>query len=98
MLHWQAKFLRIYRQSNYNLVFICLSFQYIEPTRGLIIELETGHIFGEHSGVHHFTLGQKIPGVTWGNEAFYVAKLDSGSQEVFIVSSFSFPFASIGSR
>ncbi|KAM3173522.1 hypothetical protein ACTXT7_012339 [Hymenolepis weldensis] len=59
--------------------------KYIEPTRGLIIELETGHIFGEHSGVHHFTLGQKIPGVTWGNEAFYVAKLDGQSQEVFIV-------------
>ncbi|VDO03529.1 unnamed protein product [Rodentolepis nana] len=59
--------------------------EYIEPTRGLIIELETGRIFGEHSGVHHFTIGQKIPGVTWGNEAFYVTKLDAESQEVFIV-------------
>ncbi|KAL5112900.1 Mitochondrial tRNA-specific 2-thiouridylase 1 [Taenia crassiceps] len=58
--------------------------KYVEPRRGLVIELETGNVFGEHSGVHHFTIGQKIPGITWGNEPFYIAKMDSKTQEIFI--------------
>ncbi|VDD74187.1 unnamed protein product [Mesocestoides corti] len=59
--------------------------KYVEPKKGQLVELGTGKILGEHAGVHHFTLGQRVPGVTCGQEPFYVAKLVPETQNVFIV-------------
>ncbi|VDM02274.1 unnamed protein product [Schistocephalus solidus] len=58
---------------------------YIEPRPGIFKDYETGEVLGEHSGVHHFTLGQRVPGITKGQVPFYIAKLIASSQEILVV-------------
>nr|VZI26161.1 unnamed protein product [Spirometra erinaceieuropaei] len=58
---------------------------YVEPRPGVFRDFETGEVLGEHSGVHHFTLGQRVPGITKGQVPFYIAKLVVPSQEVLVV-------------
>ncbi|EYC43234.1 hypothetical protein Y032_0499g2563 [Ancylostoma ceylanicum] len=68
----------------YNLctyIFIC-GFQYIEPRRGEIITLDGKHL-GQHEGLHHFTLGKRIP-IQGCHVGYFVAKLDAGSNTVYV--------------
>ncbi|KAL3312714.1 hypothetical protein Ciccas_008692 [Cichlidogyrus casuarinus] len=58
--------------------------QYIPAKPGPIQLLETGEVIGQHSGIHHFTLGQRVP-IERMQGPFYVAKLDSVDQSVKVV-------------
>lgn len=60
--------------------------QYIEPVSGLIRNVDTGRVIGEHSGIHHFTLGKRIrlpPEVIQSPLGFFVASTDFASQTVW---------------
>jgi tRNA-specific 2-thiouridylase len=54
-----------------------------EHTRGEILDRE-GHVLGEHSGVHHFTVGQRRGLRIAAAEPFYVIATDPGSQRVIV--------------
>jgi tRNA U34 2-thiouridine synthase MnmA/TrmU len=46
-------------------------------------------VVGEHKGIHHYTIGQKILVDKLTHFSFYVAKKDFKTQNLFIVCYFS---------
>ncbi|KHN88731.1 putative mitochondrial tRNA-specific 2-thiouridylase 1 [Toxocara canis] len=61
--------------------------KYIEPTSGLIRNVDSGVVIGEHTGIHHFTLGKRVrlpPEVIQSPLGFFVASLDFHSQTVWV--------------
>lgn len=56
---------------------------YIEPTIGNFIDIETGSIVGQHSGIHNWTLGQ---GCLLGGlkVAYYIAEKNPSTQDIFV--------------
>ncbi|RCN53419.1 tRNA (5-methylaminomethyl-2-thiouridylate)-methyltransferase [Ancylostoma caninum] len=54
--------------------------QYIEPRQGEIITLDGRHL-GQHEGVHHFTLGKRIP-IQGCHVGYFVARIDAASNTV----------------
>lgn len=44
---------------------------YLTKKVGCVIDLETGESLGEHEGIYHFTIGQRIP----INERFNIRKI-----------------------
>ena len=63
--------------------------QYIEPTPGKIVHVESGRVIGEHSGIHNYTLGKRVavPIENYqSHEGLFVSKLDYESQILYVVS------------
>ncbi|WP_017295999.1 tRNA 2-thiouridine(34) synthase MnmA [Geminocystis herdmanii] len=57
--------------------------KYIQPKQGQIVDLE-GNILGEHTGIHHYTIGQrKGLGIAYA-EPLYVVKLDPVMNHVVV--------------
>jgi len=57
--------------------------KYIQPKQGYIVDLD-GHVLGEHTGIHHYTIGQrKGLGVAY-SEPLYVVKLDPVMNQVIV--------------
>jgi len=54
-----------------------------EHTRGEILDRE-GHVLGEHSGVHHFTVGQRRGLRIAAGEPLYVIATEPASQRVIV--------------
>ncbi|KAK0397998.1 hypothetical protein QR680_002379 [Steinernema hermaphroditum] len=62
--------------------------QYIEPVRGPIVDKETGVTIGEHSGIHHFTIGKRVkiaPEQYQSADGLFVCSLDAETNSVFVV-------------
>ncbi|CAH8585041.1 unnamed protein product [Schistosoma margrebowiei] len=57
---------------------------YLEPKPGVYKDLETDQVLEEHTGVHHFTLGQRIP-IKRLNGPYYVSKMDCHNQIIYVV-------------
>jgi tRNA U34 2-thiouridine synthase MnmA/TrmU len=63
--------------------------QYLPPRPGRIVNLDDGSDLGEHKGLHHFTIGQRI-GQNDGlniqtSKAFFVAQKDTNSNKLLAV-------------
>ncbi|KAK0421038.1 hypothetical protein QR680_015036 [Steinernema hermaphroditum] len=61
--------------------------QYIEPSRGPIVDRETGGVIGEHSGIHHFTIGKRVkiaPEQFQSADGLFVCSIDAGTNTVFV--------------
>ncbi|CAF0931287.1 unnamed protein product [Brachionus calyciflorus] len=62
--------------------------EYLPKEPGMIIHLENEKSMGEHNGIHHFTIGQRIvinDKINVTKEAFYVAKKDLNKNIIFVV-------------
>ncbi|XP_048740130.2 mitochondrial tRNA-specific 2-thiouridylase 1-like isoform X2 [Ostrea edulis] len=59
--------------------------EYIEPRPGNVIHVETGEVVGDHQGIHHYTLGQRIIHVNHGRfgKCFIVDK-NNLTQDIII--------------
>ncbi|XP_041378075.1 mitochondrial tRNA-specific 2-thiouridylase 1-like [Gigantopelta aegis] len=57
--------------------------EYIEPTEGDFVHVETGKVVGKHKGTHYWTLGQRalIGGLS---KAFFVVEVHPDTQEVIV--------------
>lgn len=68
--------------------------EYVPSEPGLIVNLESGKPLGEHQGIHHFTLGQRIvidEKLNGKKEAFYVAKKDLVQKIIYAVAGTNHP-------
>lgn len=68
--------------------------EYIVQEPGVIVNLETDETIGEHNGIHHYTIGQKIAIDEKKNakkQAFYVAKKDLDNKIVYVVAGTNHP-------
>lgn len=69
--------------------------QYLPERAGQIYDFERDAPIGEHTGVHHFTIGQKIscidPKLNSHKKPFYVAKKDALTNRIYAVSLYQFP-------
>lgn len=63
---------------------------YIETKKGLFIDIDTGQVVGEHSGLHKWTVGQRthIPGY---RDAYFVFKKDTDTNNIFVVAGTEHP-------
>ncbi|RMZ94236.1 mitochondrial tRNA-specific 2-thiouridylase 1, partial [Brachionus plicatilis] len=62
--------------------------EYIVQEPGTIVDLETSEIMGQHCGIHHFTIGQKIAINEIKNvkkKAYFVARKDFDKKIVYVV-------------
>ena len=64
--------------------------QYLPKKPGLILDLESNKCFGQHEGIHHFTIGQRIKIEGKHNHnlrktPFFVARKDFESNSIFVV-------------
>lgn len=57
--------------------------KYIKPTEGDIVDLE-GKVLGKHTGVHHYTIGQRKGIGIAAPEPLYVVKLDPVMNQVVV--------------
>lgn len=57
--------------------------KYIKPTEGDIVDLE-GQILGKHTGIHHYTIGQRKGIGIAAPEPLYVVKLDPVMNQVIV--------------
>ncbi|CAH8526486.1 unnamed protein product [Schistosoma turkestanicum] len=57
---------------------------YLEPRSGIYKDLETDQVLDEHTGIHHFTLGQRVPMKRF-NGPYYVSKMDYQKQIIYVV-------------
>lgn len=57
--------------------------EYIPDKEGRFIDIETGKVVGKHTGIHHFTIGQrcKIGGLAI---PYYVAKKNPETQDILV--------------
>jgi len=61
---------------------------YLIDKSGVVIDLETGQKIGEHTGIYHFTIGQKIPindRYNTHKKSFFVAKKDPKENSLYVV-------------
>uniref|UniRef100_A0A1I8AG05 tRNA-5-taurinomethyluridine 2-sulfurtransferase n=1 Tax=Steinernema glaseri TaxID=37863 RepID=A0A1I8AG05_9BILA len=61
--------------------------QYIEPAPGLIVSKEDGEVLGDHSGIHHFTIGKRVkiaPERFQSADGLFVCSLDAATNTVFV--------------
>lgn len=74
-------------------LFLCFSsvklmllyFQYIQPKKGLFIDIDTGQAVGEHNGFHNWTIGQRCCLENY-KDAFFTFKKDLETNNIFVVS------------
>ncbi|TNN06735.1 Mitochondrial tRNA-specific 2-thiouridylase 1 isoform 3 [Schistosoma japonicum] len=57
---------------------------YLEPRPGICKDFETDQVLEEHTGVHHFTLGQRVPMKRFSGP-YYVCKMDYHKQIIYVV-------------
>ena len=62
--------------------------QYLVEKNGNIIDIETNSTVGEHKGIHHYTIGQKITIDKLTHRQYYVAKKDVTTQNLYVVRHF----------
>lgn len=62
----------------------CLLLQYIDHRPGNFIDIETGQLLGKHSGIHHYTVGQRI-NVASLLKPYFVQNIDAKSQNIVAV-------------
>ena len=56
--------------------------EYIETSRGAIVEMPSGEVVGHHKGVHYYTVGQSA---RLSPHRMYVCRLDAELQQVLVV-------------
>lgn len=61
-----------------------VSFQYIEEKRGRIITMDRKFL-GMHKGIHHFTLGKRLRSLAISHLGYYVAKIDTDTNDIIVV-------------
>jgi tRNA U34 2-thiouridine synthase MnmA/TrmU len=62
---------------------------YLPERHGLIMDIESKTILGDHSGIYKFTLGQRIPigdKVNTLKQPYFVAKKDLTTNVIYVVS------------
>lgn len=62
--------------------------EYLPPKIGKIIDLDDEKSLGEHTGVHHYTVGQRIviaDKLNIKKKAYFVARKDIGSNSIYAV-------------
>lgn len=65
--------------------------QYIETRKGNFIDIDTGQVVGEHSGLHKWTVGQRCCLANW-KDAYFIFKKDLNTNNIYVVSTFGLPF------
>ncbi|XP_063220327.1 mitochondrial tRNA-specific 2-thiouridylase 1 isoform X2 [Bacillus rossius redtenbacheri] len=57
--------------------------EYVDPNPGNLVDIDSGKVVGSHSGIHHWTIGQrcKLSGIP---KPYFVAKKDSKSHDIFV--------------
>lgn len=56
----------------------------LQDREGEIIDEKTGNILGQHQGSHHFTIGQRRGLGSFGLEAYYVTRIDTKNNRVYV--------------
>ena len=69
--------------------------QYLPKKSGIIIDIETDQPIGEHDGIHHYTIGQKIKTEKNNGCVYFVAKKDISTQKIYAVISLNIIFSFI---
>lgn len=59
-------------------------FQYIQTRKGHFIDIETGRVVGDHSGIHKWTVGQRCCLKDW-KDAYFVFKKDLDTNNLYVV-------------
>lgn len=69
--------------------------EYLPPRKGHIVDLEDGQTLGEHTGLHHFTIGQRIASIDQRLNvkkiAYYVTKKDHEKNIMYVVAGTNHP-------
>ena len=60
--------------------------KYLVEKCGPIIDIDKNMAIGEHKGVHHYTIGQRIKIESLSHMVYFVAKKDPVTQSLYIVS------------
>jgi tRNA (5-methylaminomethyl-2-thiouridylate)-methyltransferase len=58
--------------------------EFIEDKPGNFVDIDTGKVIGVHSGVHHWTLGQRTK--MWGPKGYFVYKKDPSTRTIYATS------------
>lgn len=61
-----------------------IKFQYIETRKGNFIDIDTGQVVGEHSGLHKWTVGQRCCLANW-KDAYFIFKKDLNTNDIYVV-------------
>ncbi|XP_053608761.1 mitochondrial tRNA-specific 2-thiouridylase 1 isoform X2 [Plodia interpunctella] len=64
--------------------------EYIETKRGNFIDIDTGQIVGEHSGLHKWTVGQRCCLADW-KDAYFIFKKDLDTNNIYVVAGTNHP-------
>lgn len=62
----------------------CYILQYIETKKGNFIDIDTGQVVGEHSGLHKWTVGQRCCLANW-KDAYFIFKKDLNTNDIYVV-------------
>ena len=60
--------------------------QYLPKREGEIVDLESNEQLGEHTGIHHYTIGQRVVVGKSMARALYIAKKDIVTNKIYVVS------------
>ncbi|KAG6441039.1 hypothetical protein O3G_MSEX001552 [Manduca sexta] len=58
--------------------------EYIQAKKGLFIDIDTGQVVGEHSGLHKWTVGQRCCLANW-KDAYFIYKKDLSTNNIYVV-------------
>ncbi|XP_026330850.1 mitochondrial tRNA-specific 2-thiouridylase 1 isoform X2 [Hyposmocoma kahamanoa] len=64
--------------------------EYIETRKGNFIDIDTGQVVGEHSGLHKWTVGQRCCLANWKN-AYFIFKKDLDTNDIYVVAGTKHP-------
>jgi len=59
--------------------------EYVAPSSGDLIDIDTGKVLGRHDGAHKYTLGQRVR-IAGANDRLFVVDKDIGSQVITVAS------------
>ncbi|XP_045773683.1 mitochondrial tRNA-specific 2-thiouridylase 1 isoform X1 [Maniola jurtina] len=57
---------------------------FIKAREGFFIDIDTGHVVGQHSGIHKWTVGQRCCLSNW-KHAYFVFKKDLNTNNIYVV-------------
>ena len=60
--------------------------QYLPKREGEIVDLESNEQLGEHTGIHNYTIGQRVVVGKSMARALYIAKKDIVTNKIYVVS------------
>ncbi|XP_075976853.1 mitochondrial tRNA-specific 2-thiouridylase 1 [Anticarsia gemmatalis] len=64
--------------------------EYIDTKKGLFIDIDTGQVVGEHSGLHKWTVGQRTHLPSY-KDAYFVYKKDLDTNNIYVVAGTKHP-------